>query len=48
MIAVISPAKTLDYKRPIPTLPSSDPDFGSDALALAASAARLSQKKLAA
>jgi len=48
MLAVISPAKTLDYKRPIPPLPSSGPEFGGDALALATSAARLSQKKLAA
>jgi cytoplasmic iron level regulating protein YaaA (DUF328/UPF0246 family) len=48
MLAVISPAKTLDYKRPIPPLPSSAPEFEGDALALAASAARLSQKRLAA
>lgn len=47
MLAVISPAKTLDYKRAIPILGSTAPRFGRDAQELAASAAKLSQKKLA-
>jgi len=47
MIAIISPAKTLDFKRPIPDLPASTPTFEEDAAALAKSAARLSTKKLA-
>ena len=48
MIAIISPAKTLDYKRPIPPLPVTAPTFEADASALAKSAARLSAKKLGA
>ena len=46
MIAIISPAKTLDYKRPIPDLPHSRPGFEADAAALALAASRLSAKKL--
>ncbi len=46
MIAVISPAKTLDYKRPLPLLEPSRPAFEQDAHALAAAAAKLSAKKL--
>jgi hypothetical protein len=48
MLAVISPAKTLDYKRPLPPLSPTAPRFGEDAFALAASAAKLSRKKLGA
>jgi cytoplasmic iron level regulating protein YaaA (DUF328/UPF0246 family) len=48
MLAVISPAKTLDYKRPLPPLAPSRPRFEAEAEALAAGAARLSKKKLAA
>lgn len=46
MIAVISPAKTLDYKRPLPPLGATMPRFGEEAAALAAAAAKLSKKKL--
>ena len=46
MLAVISPAKTLDYKRPLPPLPVTRPAFASDALTLAGAAAKLSAKKL--
>ena len=46
MIAIISPAKTLDYKRPIPGLPHSRPGFEEDAAALALAASRMSAKKL--
>ncbi len=47
MIAVISPAKTLDYKRPLPPLEPTRPAFEEDARALAAAAAKMSEKKLA-
>jgi hypothetical protein len=46
MIAVISPAKSLDYKRPLPPLGPTEPRFGEEALQLARSAARLPKKKL--
>lgn len=46
MLAVISPAKSLDYERPLPPLPVTGPRFGKDAERLAASAAKLSKKKL--
>lgn len=46
MLAVISPAKTLDYKSQVPALPVTRPRFEADAHALAASAAKLSKKKL--
>jgi uncharacterized protein len=45
MLAVISPAKTLDFKRPLPSLDPSAPRFDAEAEALAA-AARLSKKAL--
>ena len=48
MIAIISPAKTLDYQRPLPPLDATRPAFEADAGRLAAAAANLSQKKLAA
>lgn len=48
MLAVISPAKTLDYKRPLPPLDPTQPRFADDAEVLAAAAARLSKPKLAA
>jgi cytoplasmic iron level regulating protein YaaA (DUF328/UPF0246 family) len=47
MIAVISPAKTLDYKRDVPPLPVTRARFEGDAHALAGAAARMSAKKLA-
>jgi hypothetical protein len=46
MIAVISPAKTLDFRRPLPPLSPSRPRFGEEAEALAAAAAKLSKAKL--
>lgn len=47
MIAILSPAKTLDYDSPLPPLTPTAPRFGDEAVKLAASAANLSQKKLA-
>jgi hypothetical protein len=46
MIAIISPAKTLDYSRAVPPLPVTRPRFGEEAGRLAAAAAKLSKKKL--
>jgi hypothetical protein len=46
MIAVISPAKTLDYATPIPAVNASEPRFATEAASLARSAANLSQKRL--
>ncbi|HEX8364894.1 MAG TPA: peroxide stress protein YaaA [Allosphingosinicella sp.] len=48
MLAVISPAKTLDFARPLPDLPVTAPRFAGDADRLAAAAARLSKAKLGA
>ena len=47
MIALLSPAKTLDYERPLPTVEPTVPRFAVEASSLAASAANLSQKRLA-
>jgi len=46
MLAVISPAKTLDYKRSVPPLSSTRPRFEEEAGKLVAGAAKLSKKKL--
>ncbi len=46
MLAVISPAKSLDYKRPLPPLEPTLPAFGEDAQRLAAAAAKLSARRL--
>jgi hypothetical protein len=46
MIALLSPAKTLDYDTPLPPLTPTRPRFADEAAALARSAARLSQKRL--
>lgn len=46
MIAVLSPAKTLDYETPLPELAVTQPRFASEAAGLARSAARLPQKRL--
>jgi hypothetical protein len=46
MIAVISPAKSLDYERPLPPCEPSAPRFTAEADALARSCARLPQKRL--
>lgn len=48
MLAVISPAKTLDFKRPLPPLAPTEPRFAEEAGVLAAAAARLSKSKLSA
>jgi uncharacterized protein len=47
MLAVISPAKTLDYASPLPGLPATAPRFAAEAEMLAAAAAKLGPKKLA-
>lgn len=46
MLAVISPAKTLDYASPIPATTPTEPRFAAEAQALAGSAANLTQKRL--
>jgi cytoplasmic iron level regulating protein YaaA (DUF328/UPF0246 family) len=46
MIAVISPAKTLDYETPLPALTPTAPRFADEAMTLAAAASHLTQKKL--
>ena len=48
MIAIISPAKTLDYKRAVPPVPITRPVFEEDALKLAQAAAKMPAKKLGA
>lgn len=46
MIAILSPAKTLDYAKPFPAVTPTHPRFGDDAEAIAARAAKLSKRKL--
>ena len=46
MIAVLSPAKSLDYETPLPPLVPTKPRFAEEATTLAHAAAKLSQKKL--
>ncbi|MDY7525271.1 peroxide stress protein YaaA [Sphingomonas sp. 10B4] len=46
MIALLSPAKTLDYESPLPALTPTTPRFVAEAESLAKSAANLSQKRL--
>lgn len=46
MIALISPAKTLDYDTPLPPVRATQPRYAAEAEALARSAARLPQKRL--
>ncbi|MEK9209667.1 YaaA family protein [Sphingomonas sp. 2378] len=48
MIAVISPAKTLDYKSPLPDLAPTKPHFAAEAAMLAGAAAGLGEDKLSA
>jgi hypothetical protein len=48
MLAVISPAKSLDYKSALPRFEATAPRFAEDVAVLAAAAARLSPPKLAA
>lgn len=47
MIALLSPAKTLDFERALPPLSVTLPHFAEEAASLAKSAANLSQKRLA-
>lgn len=47
MIALLSPAKTLDFDRALPPLSPSAPHFADEARDLARSAANLTQKRLA-
>jgi cytoplasmic iron level regulating protein YaaA (DUF328/UPF0246 family) len=47
MIALLSPAKTLDFERALPPLDATRPHFAEEANGLAKSAANLSQKRLA-
>ena len=46
MIALLSPAKTLDFDRALPPLTATSPHFVEEASGLAKSAANLSQKRL--
>lgn len=46
MIALLSPAKTLDFERELPPLKATVPHFAREAASLAKSAANLSQKRL--
>ncbi|MCH4892670.1 peroxide stress protein YaaA [Sphingomonas sp. SFZ2018-12] len=46
MIAILSPAKTLDYSGPLPDRPASTPRFAEDAATIARGAARLSVARL--
>lgn len=47
MIALLSPAKTLDYKTPLPEVTPTVPRLSSEAATLARAAAGLTQKRLA-
>lgn len=46
MLAILSPAKSLDYRRPLPSLAVTTPRFVEEAAGLAAAAARLGRRKL--
>lgn len=46
MIAVLSPAKTLDYRQPIPPVMTTVPRFAVEATTLAAAAGRLGKRRL--
>lgn len=48
MIAVLSPAKTLDYASPLPPIAPTRPRFDAEASQLATAAAKLGKKRLAA
>lgn len=47
MIALLSPAKTLDYERPLPPVEPTVPRFEAEAGVLARAASHLTQKRLA-
>jgi cytoplasmic iron level regulating protein YaaA (DUF328/UPF0246 family) len=46
MLALLSPAKTLDFERTLPPLAISTPHFAEEAQSLAKSASKLTQKRL--
>jgi len=46
MIALLSPAKSLDYQSPLPAYTPTVPRFADEALSTAEAAAKLSAKKL--
>lgn len=46
MLILLSPAKTLDFDKPIPTLAATEPRFAAEAQALAAAAAKLGPARL--
>ena len=46
MLAVLSPAKTLDEETPVPEVATTEPRFAADAVVLARAAARLSPRAL--
>lgn len=46
MIAILSPAKTLDYSTPLPPLSATEPRLAEDTARLASAAAKLSARKL--
>lgn len=48
MIALLSPAKTLDYMKPLPPLAATAPRFESESAVLASAAAELSARQLSA
>ena len=47
MIVLLSPAKTLDFERELPSIATTRPHFADEARSLAHSAANLTQKRLA-
>jgi cytoplasmic iron level regulating protein YaaA (DUF328/UPF0246 family) len=47
MLAILSPAKTLDYRRPLPPLRPTEPRFMGEAETLARAAGKLGRKRLA-
>lgn len=48
MLALLSPAKSLDFERSVPALPVTEPCFAVEAETLASAASRISANKLAA
>jgi cytoplasmic iron level regulating protein YaaA (DUF328/UPF0246 family) len=48
MLAVLSPAKTLDYETPLPPMPATRPRFAGEASRIAGAAARLGSARLGA
>lgn len=48
MIAILSPAKTLDFTTPLPAMPATAPRFAAEAATLAGAAAKMSAARLGA